>query len=61
MTTLKNYYITVKTHQLHTSLYKVNAASKEEAEQLWENSEAILIDTGYDETISETLESIEEE
>lgn len=61
MTTLKNYYITVKAHQLHTLLYKANAANEEEAKRMWENGEASLIDTGYDDTISETLENIEEE
>ena len=33
MTTLKNYYITVKAHEIHEVTYRVEAESKEHAEQ----------------------------
>ena len=60
MTTLKNYYITVKAHEIRTVTYKVNAKDKEHAEQLWMEGESTTIDETISDIVSETIESIDE-
>lgn len=61
MTTLKNYYVTVKAHEIRTVTYKVNARDKEHAEQLWLEGASSPFDETINDVVSETIESIDEE
>ncbi len=63
MTTLKNYYITVKSHEIHKYVYRVKAKDEAEAKQAWVDGVAYVTNRPdhYVDTVSETVEKIEEE